>query len=470
MNENDSERIAGVLSRQGLVASESAESADVVVFNTCTIRENADNKLYGNLNGLREAKRKRPEMKIVVAGCLAQAEGAEVFSRAPHVDVVVGTHRLGVLWDLLGEGGQRVDIGLDDEGFDPLADLETARGSSAHAWVTIQAGCDNSCAFCIVPQVRGPERSRPFATVLAEVESLAREGVSEVTLLGQNVNSYGRDLTRALRKSSDDEGVWRERIGAAYLAVEGVRRIRPLFADLLRAVGSVEGIRRVRFTSPHPKDMREETFAAMAEVASVCESLHFPLQSGSDRVLAAMHRGYTAERFLAKLARAREVIPDLGVSTDIIVGFPGETGQDFEATLEVCAEAAFDSAYTFIYSPRPGTEAAAFPEKFVDPDTVSRRFGELTRVVERSARKNNERRIGQDFEILIQGESKRDPLWLTGRTRQNILVHFPRPTGDDDMSGRYGICRIREAAAHYLKGDLIECEAPLDRVGSQSPS
>ncbi len=468
MNENDSERIAGVLSRQGMEVADAAASADVVVFNTCTIRENADNKLYGNLNSLREAKRERPGMQIVVAGCLAQAEGNQVFAKAPHVDVVVGTHRVGALWDLLMEarGGPMVDVGLDDDGADPLADLATSRESSAHAWVTIQAGCDNSCAFCIVPQVRGPERSRPFATVVTEVEALVVEGVSEVTLLGQNVNSYGRDLTRELRKSSLEESEWRSRMGDAYLEVGSVRRIRPLFAELLRAVGAVEGIRRVRFTSPHPKDMREETFAAMAEVPAVCESLHFPLQSGSDRVLAAMHRGYTAERFLAKLARAREVIPNLGVSTDIIVGFPGETEDDFAATLEVCAQAAFDSAYTFIYSPRPGTEAAGVPEKFVAPDVVSRRFGELTRVVERSARTNNEKRVGGEYEVLIEGESKRDPLYLTGRTRQNILVHFPRPAGSEDLAGRYGVCRITEGAAHYLKGELVDCEALADSLGS----
>jgi tRNA-2-methylthio-N6-dimethylallyladenosine synthase len=304
------------------------------------------------------------------------------------------------------------------------------RESSFSAWVVVQTGCDNSCAFCIVPQVRGPEVSRPFDDVVGEVRSLAATGVSEVTLLGQNVNSYGRDITRR----------------------------RPLFADLLRAVGSVEGIRRVRYTSPHPKDLRPETMAAMAETPAVCEHLHFPLQSGSDRVLAAMRRGYRAERYLAKLAAARRAVPDLAVTTDIIVGFPGETEDDFAATLAVAAEAAYDSAYTFIFSPRTGTRAADMTDSFVDPDTVAERFERLRVVVERSALAAHRRRVGRVEEVLVEGPSKRDSAMHTGRTRQGKLVHFP-PAGDTPPpSGSYARVEITDAAPHHLRGRLVGVE------------
>src|SRR5439155_12884930 len=259
------------------------------------------------------------------------------------------------------------------------------------AWVTIQIGCDTRCAFCIVPAVRGRELSRPFDEIVAEVEGLADEGTVEVTLLGQNVNSYGRDLTRR----------------------------RPLFADLLRAVGNTDGIERVRYTSPHPKDLRPETIEAMAATSAVCEHLHLPLQSGSDRVLAAMHRGYTAERYLRRLESAREAIPDLAVTTDLIVGFPGETDDDFERTLETVAAAEYDSAYTFVFSPRPGTRAAAMVDRFVPADVAAERFERLRVVVERSALGKHEARIGRVEEVLVEGPSKKDPGLATGRTRQN---------------------------------------------------
>ncbi|HEX7096223.1 MAG TPA: MiaB/RimO family radical SAM methylthiotransferase, partial [Acidimicrobiales bacterium] len=284
--------------------------------------------------------------------------------------------------------------------------------------------------FCIVPAVRGPEISRPFDELVAEVEALAAEGVVEVTLLGQNVNSYGRDLTKR----------------------------RPLFADLLRAVGSVPGIRRVRFTSPHPKDLRPETIEAMAETPTVCEHLHLPLQSGSDRILAAMHRGYTAERYLAMLAAARAAIPDLAVSTDIIVGFPGETDEDFARTLEVAAAAEYDSAFTFIFSPREGTEAATMTDRFVPHDVCVERFEQLRVVIERSARAKNEARVGRVEEVIVEGPSKRDPSLLTGRTRQNKLVHFPSAT--PIRTGSFADVRITAGATHYLQGELVAVTAP----------
>ncbi len=361
MNEHDSERIAGLLEADGLRPAASVDDADVVVLNTCCIRENADNKLYGNLGQLKALKQRRPDMQIVVGGCLAQKDRDLIVERAPHVDVVFGTHNVHRAAELVGEqrgaGRSLVEIleetaAEDHESF-PSA-LPARREVPYAGWVTIQIGCDNSCAFCIVPAVRGREISRPFDDIVGEVRALAADGVTEVTLLGQNVNSYGRDLTLARRQAGE--------------AV----RVRPLFADLLRAVGAVEGIRRVRYTSPHPKDLRPETIAAMAEVPEVCEHLHLPLQAGSDRVLAAMHRGYTAERYLERLAAARAAMPGLAVTTDIIVGFPGETDDDFEQTLAVVAEARYDSAYTFIFSPRPGTEAAARVDEFVAPAGVRR--------------------------------------------------------------------------------------------------
>jgi tRNA-2-methylthio-N6-dimethylallyladenosine synthase len=431
MNEHDSERIAGLLASSGLVPAPSVEEADVVVFNTCCVRENADERLYGNLGHLKRLKASRPAMQIAVGGCLAQKDRELVRARAPHVDVVFGTHNVGrvaELLDLAAERGPVVEILEESEAF-PSA-LPVRRDVPYAAWVTIQIGCNNTCTFCIVPAVRGREISRPVADVVAEVEAAAAEGVTEVTLLGQNVNSYGRDLTGR----------------------------RPLFAELLRAVGAVEGIRRVRFTSPHPKDLRPETIAAMAETPAVCEHLHLPLQSGSDRVLAEMHRGYTAERYLAKLAAAREAVPDLAVTTDIIVGFPGETDDDFDRTLEVVAEAGYDSAYTFMFSPRPGTPAAARVEEFVPPEVCAERFERLRVVVERSALARHRARVGRTEEVLVEGPSKKDPALLTGRTRQNKLVHFRAP--GPIRPGTYATVRVTGAAPHHLTGELVAVTAP----------
>jgi tRNA-2-methylthio-N6-dimethylallyladenosine synthase len=442
MNEHDSERIAGLLEADGLVAAGDADDADVIVLNTCCIRENADNKLYGNLGHLKTWKSARPGRQIVVSGCLAQKDRDVVRQRAPHVDVVMGTHNVHRAADLLHEAmaGPRTEIldaaVLDDHAMFPSA-LPAVRETSYNAWVTIQIGCDNSCAFCIVPAVRGAEISRPFHDVVAEVAGLAAGGVTEVTLLGQNVNSYGRDLQLAARRDGD-----------------ATARVRPLFADLLRAAGAVDGIRRVRFTSPHPKDMRPETFAAMAETPAVCPQLHYPLQAGSDRVLAAMHRGYTADRYLTRLAEARRAVPDLAVSTDIIVGFPGETDADFEHTLAVAAEARFDDAFTFIFSPRPGTEAAAMEDRFVDPTVAGERFRRLRVVVERSALAANLGRVGRVEEVLVDGPSKKDPTVLAARTPQHRLVHFA--PGRQVRAGTYATVEITGAAPHHLTGQLRE--------------
>ena len=442
MNEHDSERIAGLLEADGLTAAPDAEHADVVVLNSCCIRENADNKLYGNLGVLKAVKDRRPGMQIVVSGCLAQNEAEGIRAKAPWVDVVFGTHNVHRAADLIGlarREGPIVEVleatAADDAAAFPSA-LPAKREQGHSAWVTIQIGCDNSCAFCIVPAVRGPEISRPFDVLVAEVEALAADGVTEVTLLGQNVNSYGRDLTLAARRAG------------------GTAPVRPLFGDLLRAVGAVDGIRRIRFTSPHPKDLRPETIEAMASTAAVCEHLHLPLQSGSDRTLAAMHRGYTAARYLERLAAAREAVPDLAVTTDIIVGFPGETDDDFERTLEVVAEARYDSAYTFIFSPRPGTEAASMTDRFVAPDVSAERFERLRVVVERSALARHSARVGRDEEVVVEGPSKRNPSLTTGRTRQNKLVHFAAPS--PIRAGSYACVRVTGAAAHHLQGELVE--------------
>ena len=446
MNEHDSERIAGLLDADGMTAVESEDEADVVVLNTCCIRENADNKLYGNLGHLKTWKGEREGRQIVVAGCLAQKDRDVVMKKAGYVDVVMGTHNVHRAAELVTQSrtsGPITEIFdeavLDDHALFPSA-LPARRETSYNAWVTIQIGCDNNCAFCIVPSVRGVEISRPFAEIVGEVESLAKAGVTEVTLLGQNVNSYGRDLAISARGAGD-----------AHV------RLRPMFSELLRTVGAVHGISRVRFTSPHPKDMRPETFAAMADTSTVCEHLHYPLQSGSDRVLALMHRGYTAERYLERLVAARAAIDDLAVSTDIIVGFPGETEDDFQRTLEVAAAAEYDYAYCFIYSPRSGTEAATMEDQFIDPAIVTERFARLRVIIERSALLKHQARVGRREEVLVEGPSKRNPGVISGRTRQNKLVHFASPV--PLRAGSYALVDVISAAPHHLMGEFVEITA-----------
>ncbi len=429
------------------------------MLNTCCIRENADNKLYGTLGHLKSLKDRKPGMQIAVAGCLAQKDRATVTDRAPYVDVVLGTHNVHRAADLLHEaeaaGSSIVEI-LEETVADDLDTFPSAlpvrRQVPWSGWVTIQIGCDNSCAFCIVPAVRGKEISRPFDDIVDEVRGAAGDGVTEVTLLGQNVNSYGRDLTLTARRAG------------------GGDRIRPLFDQLLRAVGDVDGIERVRYTSPHPKDLRPETIAAMAETPAVCEHLHLPLQSGSDRVLAAMHRGYTADRYLERLAAARAAIDDLAVTTDIIVGFPGETEDDFERTLEVAAEAAYDSAYTFIYSPRPGTEAAERVDDFVPADVVADRFERLRIVVERSGLARHEARVGRVEEVLVEGPSRKDPDVLAGRTapeQAGALRLRTDPTGQlrprADHEGGAASPPRRPGRAHQV-GRPQDAPAPARRL------
>jgi tRNA-2-methylthio-N6-dimethylallyladenosine synthase len=424
MNEHDSERIAGLLTADGYVPTGEAAEANVIVFNTCAIRENADNRLYGNLGHLRPLKERNPRMRIVVAGCLAQKDGPTIRERAPWVDVVVGTHALPELLDLLHRAeteGPQLDVREQTETF-PSA-LPALREVAHHAWVSIAVGCDNACTFCIVPLVRGPQLSRPIGDVLAEVQGLARQGVVEVTLLGQNVNTYGRDLT-----------------------VPDAPR-RPLFADLLRAVNGVDGIRRIRFTSPHPHDFTPDVIDAMAEGDKVCEHIHFPLQSGSDRVLKAMRRSYRRERYLGWLERIRAAIPDIAVSTDIIVGFPGETEEDFRDTLDIVRRARFDQAYTFQYSPRPGTPAAEMDVQ-LDKPVVQERFERLVALQESNALERMREQVGSSVEVLIEGIGRKGG--AQGRTRTNRVVHV----GGDHLPGTFLDARIVGAHPHHLDGEL----------------
>jgi tRNA-2-methylthio-N6-dimethylallyladenosine synthase len=446
MNQHDSERLAGLLEAEGLEPAGGLDDADLVVLNTCAVRENADNKLYGALGHLATAKARRGLM-IAVGGCLAQKDQGRVLERAPWVDVVFGTHNLASLPVLLRRARQQgtAQTELFDEMQRFPSALPARRDSDWAAWVAISVGCNNTCTFCIVPKLRGKERSRQVGEVVAEVQALASGGVVEVSLLGQNVNSYGTDLPGH----------------------------RQLFGDLLRALDGVQGLERLRFTSPNPKDFRDDVVEAMAACRPLCEHVHFPLQSGSDRVLRLMRRGYRRRRYLEILGRLRSAIPGVAFSTDIIVGFPGETEADFADTLAVVAEARFDSAFTFQYSPRPGTEAASMPGQ-VPAEVVGERFRRLLELQERISLEANQALVGSQVELLVeQASSKTDPTRSSGRTRTNKLCHFPaRPQGPSP--GDLVVVRVEQAAPHHLLGGPVlahrprrpaasSCEAPPSR-------
>jgi tRNA-2-methylthio-N6-dimethylallyladenosine synthase len=425
MNDHDSERIGGMLMADGMTPTDDVGDARVIVLNTCAIRENADNKLYGNLGHLKPLKERDPGRRIVVSGCLAQKDRGEIQRRAPWVDVVIGTHALPQLLDLLRASetdGPQMDVREYTETF-PSA-LPSARGDRFRAWVSIAPGCDNGCTFCIVPLVRGPQRSRSIGDILSEVQGLVDRGVVEITLLGQNVNTFGRDVT-----------------------VPGSSP-RPLFARLLREVDRVDGLRRLRFTSPHPHDFTPDVIDAMAECDTVCEHIHFPLQSGSDAVLRRMRRSYRRDRYLAWLDRIRTDIPGIAVSTDVIVGFPGETEQDFEQTLEVVERARFDSAFMFQYSPRPGTAAASYDEQ-VPKEVVQARFDRLVALQERISLEEARRQVGRTLEILVEGADKKGRS-TQARTRTNRIVHLQ----EDASAGTFASATITRAAAHHLSGEL----------------
>jgi tRNA-2-methylthio-N6-dimethylallyladenosine synthase len=427
MNVHDSERIAGLLEAAGYEKALEGDTADVVVFNTCAVRENADNRLYGNLGHLAPVKASRPGMQIAVGGCLAQKDRGTIVERAPWVDVVFGTHNVGALPVLL----ERARIEQESQ-VELLEALETfpstlpARRESAHrAWVSISVGCNNSCTFCIVPSLRGKERDRRPGDVLAEIEALVVDGVLEVTLLGQNVNSYGVEFGD-----------------------------RMAFGKLLRACGEIDGLERVRFTSPHPRDFTDDVIDAMAQTPNVMPSLHMPLQSGSDKVLTAMRRSYRAERYLGIIDRVRLAMPDAAITTDIIVGFPGETEDDFVATLDVVRAARFASAFTFQYSIRPGTPAATMPDQ-VSAEVVAERYARLAAVTEEVAWDASRALVGAEVEVLIApGEGRKDTETrrLSGRARDNRLVHV---ADCDAEPGDFVTAEVTYAAPYHLVADTV---------------
>jgi tRNA-2-methylthio-N6-dimethylallyladenosine synthase len=420
MNAHDSERIKGLLESLGLGEAVSQEEADVIVFNTCTVREKPDTRFAAHLAQAAALKRGDPEKVIAVGGCYAEAQRERIFELYPYVDVAFGPGSIPHLAEWVGAGGLGVERGRFAEWRHFAGDLPARRERTFQAWVQISMGCNSKCAYCIVPAVRGREQSRRPGDVVAEVTGLAADGVREVTLLGQNVNSWGRDL---------------------------LPDIRTEFGELLRAVDAVDGIQRIRFTSPHPKDFREPVIAAMAECATVCEHTHLPLQSGSTRILKAMRRTYGRERYLALVERMRAAIPDLALTTDLIVGFPGEADADFRETLEVVEEVGFDGAFTFLFSPRQGTEAATMPEQVPEP-VKHERIEQLVGLVQRVAHERNAGRIGLVEEVLVEGPSRTEPALLRGRTRRNTTVNF-RGTA---APGELVQVRVEGATSTTLRG------------------
>jgi tRNA-2-methylthio-N6-dimethylallyladenosine synthase len=435
MNVHDSERLSGLLEAAGYVpAPDGASEADVVVLNTCAVRENADNRLYGNLGHLASVKAARPGMRIAVGGCLAQKDRGEITRRAPWVDVVFGTHNIGSLPVLLERARVRDEAQVEIlESLDVFpSTLPTRRESAYAAWVSVSVGCNNTCTFCIVPALRGKERDRRPGDILAEIEALVAEGVCEVTLLGQNVNAYGSDFG-----------------GAA----DGPGGDREAFAKLLRACGQIEGLERVRFTSPHPRDFTDDVIAAMAETPNVMPQLHMPLQSGSDTVLKAMRRSYRQERYLGIIERVRAAMPDAAITTDIIVGFPGETEADFEQTRHVVREARFSAAFTFQYSKRPGTPAAEMDGQ-LPKAVVQERYERLTALQDEISWAENTALVGTTVELLVSaGEGSKDAARgrMTGRARDGRLVHFT--AADGVRPGDVVHTVLTAAAPHHLVAD-----------------
>ncbi len=404
MNVHDSERLAGLLESAGYRLAPTDETADVVVFNTCAVRENADNRLYGNLGQLLPAKKAKPGMQIAVGGCLAQKDRGEIVRRAPSVDVVFGTHNIGSLPVLLERArhNQQAEVEIVESLETFPSNLPSKRDSRYAAWVSVSVGCNNTCTFCIVPALRGKEKDRRPGEILSEVQALVTDGVLEITLLGQNVNAYGAEFGDKLA-----------------------------FSKLLRACGEIDGLERLRFTSPHPKDFTDDVIAAMAETPAVCHQLHMPLQSGSDSVLKAMRRSYRQQRFLGIVDRVRQAMPDAAITTDIIVGFPGETETDFQQTLAVVREARFASAFTFQYSKRPGTPAARMPDQ-VPKEVVQERYERLVALQEEISWKENKKLVGRTVEVLLaDGAGRKDAGTgrMSGRARDGRLVHVSTNNG-----------------------------------------
>ena len=435
MNVHDSERLSGLLEEAGYVKATQGATADLVVFNTCAVRENADNKLYGTLGHLAPVKADRPGMQIAVGGCLAQKDRDTVVRKAPWVDVVFGTHNLGSLPVLLERARHNEQAQVEIlESLEAFPSTLPAKRESAYAgWVSISVGCNNTCTFCIVPSLRGKEVDRRPGDVLAEVQALVDQGVLEVTLLGQNVNSYGASF------ADPDEP-----------------RDRGAFAKLLRACGAIDGLERVRFTSPHPAEFTDDVIEAMADTPNICPQLHMPLQSGSDRVLKAMRRSYRKARYLGIIAKVRAAMPHAAITTDIIVGFPGETEEDFQETLDVVRQARFTSAYTFQYSKRPGTPAADMPDQ-LPKQVVQERYDRLIVLQEEISLAANRDLIGTEVELLVaEGAGKKNAVTarMSGRARDGRLVHFrPGGTVEPIRPGDLVTVDITEAAPHHLIAD-----------------
>jgi len=428
MNVHDSERLSGLLEEAGLVAVESGQAADVIVFNTCAVRENAANKLYGNLGQLLPAKEANPNLQIAVGGCLAQKDKAAIIKRAPWVDVVFGTHNIGSLPALLERARHNAEAQVEIlESLETFpSDLPTKRDSAFSALVSISVGCNNTCTFCIVPSLRGKERDRRPGEILAEIEALVADGVVEVTLLGQNVNTYGVEF--------GDKGA---------------------FAKLLRSVGQIEGLERIRFTSPHPAAFTDDVIEAMAETPKVMPQLHMPLQSGNDKVLKDMRRSYRAEKYLGIIERVRKAIPDAAISTDLIVGFPGETEEEFQDTMKMVEQVGFAICYTYLYSTRPGTPAADLPNQ-VSKDTAQNRFERLMAHANEVAWNENKLQIGKVVEVLVANDGRKDDATgrLTGRARDNRLVHFSLPAGvRRPRAGDLVTVTVHDAAPYHLLSD-----------------
>jgi tRNA-2-methylthio-N6-dimethylallyladenosine synthase len=429
MNEHDSERMKGMLQSLGYGEAGRRDEADLILFNTCSIRESADSRFLAHLGEARRLKRQRPERVVGVGGCWAQSLKEEVFERFPFVDVAFGPGQVHRLADFLVSDSLSAQGYFEFEGF--TGHLPALRARPFQAWLQISVGCNCACSYCIVPSTRGREVSRPLEELVAEARTMAADGVREVTLLGQNVNSYGRDLPVHARST---------------------------FAELLAAIDAVEGIERIRYTSPHPKDMREDVIRAHAELASVCEHIHLPLQSGSSRILKAMRRTYDSQRYLDRVALIREHVPDAALTTDIIVGFPGETEDDFQQTLEIVERVGYDGAFTFIYSPRRGTEAANISEGVVPHEVKVQRMESLVELVQRTARERAQRFVGRTLEVLVEGSSRTDSDKLRGRTRHNKVVNFAGLAGAGDLAH----VRIESATSQTLCGE----ESLLARLGA----
>ena len=430
MNLHDSERVAGVLDSCGCICVDDPDQADIVVFMTCCVREKADQHLYGQASAMVSAPTPPSGRRVVaIGGCIAQRDGEKIREHVACADVVFGTSAIESLPALLADAfsgdGSHAEVDTVEEGRSFSTDLPSHRAQRFHAWVPIMTGCDNFCTYCIVPYVRGREKSRTMESIVSEVEALVAEGVREVTLLGQNVNSYGRNIYG-----------------------------EPRFAELLRKVGET-GIERIRFTSSNPKDLDDDVIRAMAEVPAVMPHLHLAVQSGSSRVLKAMNRKYTREEYLDLVERLRTAMPDLALSTDIIVGFPGETEEDFEQTLSLVREANFSSAFTFIYSRRPGTPAAKMPDD-TPREVIQKRFDRLADLVAEQAHEANQADLGQLVSVLVEGSSKRDANIMVGHSEKNRTVHFSAPEGRDPESLIGSICdvRVEEARTWYLRGSI----------------